>query len=87
MVKNMNQRIRTIRLYGVLGATFGRVHKMAVETPREAIRALCIVIPGFERFLNSSRKRGLTYAVFGKRNLVHDELGWIKVKKTYVLLQ
>lgn len=75
----MNQKLRTIRLYGVLGATFGRVHKMAVETPREAIRALCVVIPGFERYLNSSRKRGLTYAVFsGKRNLVHDELGMDK---------
>lgn len=71
----MEQVIRTIRLYGVLGATFGRVHNMAVETPREAIRALCVVIPGFERFLNASRKRGLTYAVFsGRKNLLADEL-------------
>lgn len=71
----MQSTLRTIRLYGVLGSTFGRVHHMAVETPREAIRALCVVIPGFERFLNTSRKRGLTYAVFsGKRNLSHDEL-------------
>lgn len=75
----MEQVIRTVRLYGVLGATFGRVHQMAVETPKEAIRALCVVIPGFERFLNTSRKRGLTYAVFsGKRNLVQDELGMDK---------
>lgn len=71
----MGTSIRTIRLYGVLGATFGRVHNLAVETPREAIRALCVVIPGFERFLNSSKKRGLTYAVFsGKRNIGQDEL-------------
>ena len=71
----MNLEFRTIKLYGVLGATFGRVHHMAVETPREAIRALCIVIPGFERFLNTSKRRGLTYAIFsGKRNLVDDEL-------------
>ncbi|YCH28955.1 tail assembly protein [Erwinia sp. D4-22] len=71
----METFIRTIRLYGVLGATFGRVHHMAVETPREAIRALCVVIPGFERFLNTSKKRGLTYAVFsGKRNIGQDEL-------------
>lgn len=75
----MESTLRTIRLYGVLGATFGRVHHMAVETPREAIRALCVVIPGFERFLNTSRRRGLTYAVFsGKRNLVQDELGMDK---------
>lgn len=71
----MENSIRTIRLYGHLGATFGRVHRMAVETPKEAIRALCVVIPGFERFLNTSKKRGLTYAVFsGKRNLITDEL-------------
>lgn len=71
----MENTIRTIRLYGVLGATFGRVHHLAVETPREAIRAMCVVIPGFERFLNTSKKRGLTYAVFnGKQNLQIDEL-------------
>lgn len=72
---NMAQVIRTIRLYGVLGATFGRVHHLAVETPREAVRALSVVVPGFERFLNNSRKRGLTYAVFsGQRNLAADDL-------------
>ncbi|WBV23045.1 tail assembly protein [Pantoea piersonii] len=71
----METFIRTIRLYGVLGATFGRVHRMAVETPQEALRALCVVIPGFERFLNTSKKRGLTYAIFsGKRNIGQDEL-------------
>lgn len=71
----METSIRTIRLYGVLGATFGRVHRMAVETPQEALRALCVVIPGFERFLNTSKKRGLTYAIFsGKRNIGQDEL-------------
>ncbi len=67
--------MRTIRLYGVLGATFGREHRLAVTSPREAIRALCVIIPGFERFLNTSKQRGLTYAVFsGRRNLVQDEL-------------
>lgn len=71
----MENMYRIIRLYGVLGTTFGRVHKMAVETPQEAIRALGVVIPNFERFLNTSRKRGLTFAVFsGSRNLAKDEL-------------
>lgn len=71
----MENMYRIIRLYGVLGATFGRVHKMAVETPQEAIRALSIVIPNFERFLNTSRKRGLTFSVFsGSRNLAKEEL-------------
>ncbi|MCU1787527.1 tail assembly protein [Pectobacterium polaris] len=69
------QPLKTIRLYGVLGATFGRVHRLAVGSRQEAIKALCVIIPGFERFLLTSKSRGLTYAVFdGKRNLSKDEL-------------
>lgn len=69
------QPLKTIRLYGVLGATFGRVHRLAVESRQEAIKALCVIIPGFEKFLLTSKSRGLTYAVFdGKRNISKDEL-------------
>ncbi|MFP9227603.1 tail assembly protein [Pectobacterium cacticida] len=69
------QPLKTIRLYGVLGATFGRVHRLAVESRQEAIKALSVVIPGFEKFLLTSKSRGLTYAVFdGQRNLSKDEL-------------
>lgn len=71
----MNPKLRNIRLYGVLGATFGRVFRMEVDSPREAIRALCVVLPGFEAFLNNSKKRGLTYAIFsGKKNIGIEEL-------------
>ncbi|MFI8417685.1 tail assembly protein [Serratia sp. NPDC078593] len=67
--------IKTIRLYGVLGAMFGREHRLAVESPFEAIKALSIVIPGFQKFLLESNERGLTYAVFeGKKNLSKDEM-------------
>ena len=70
----MNE-MRTIRLYGVLGATFGRVHKLAVSTPKEALRALSVVVPGFEAFVNSSNRRGLAYAVFrGEKNIGISEL-------------
>lgn len=71
----MCESVRTIRLYGVLGSTFGREFLLSVASPKEAIRALCVIVPGFERFLNTSKQRGLTYAVFsGKRNLNDDEL-------------
>lgn len=71
----MCESVRTIRLYGVLGSTFGREFPLSVASPKEAIRALCVIVPGFERFLNTSKQRGLTYAVFsGKRNLNDDEL-------------
>ena len=40
-----------IILYGVLGARFGREHRLAVHSCAEAIHALCVSIPGFKRFL------------------------------------
>ncbi|PRD13968.1 tail assembly protein [Pantoea coffeiphila] len=71
----MTSELRTIRLYGILGKTFGRVYRLAVATPKEAVKALSVMIPGFEVFINNSRQRGLTYAVFsGKRNIGAQEL-------------
>lgn len=70
------EHLRTVRLYGVLGAKFGRVHRLAVNSSREAIRALSIVLPGFEAFLCDSEAQGLTYAVFnGRRNLSPEQFG------------
>lgn len=66
---------RMVRLYGVLGAKFGRYHRLVVSTPQEAIKALSVTIPGFERFLQTAKDRGLTFAIFnGKRNIGRDEL-------------
>lgn len=68
-------RLRTIRLYGRLGAAFGREHRMAVNSPAEAVRALCSQLKGFEAYLMTSKDRGMGYAVFlGKRNLSAEEL-------------
>lgn len=67
--------VKTIRLYGVLGTTFGRVHRLAVDSPQEAIKALCTVIPGLQKFILESKERGMTYAIFeGRRNLSKDDL-------------
>lgn len=64
-----------VRLYGVLGSTFGRVHKLVVSTPQEAIKALSVTIPGFERFLQTAKEKGLTFSIFvGKNNIGKDEL-------------
>ncbi|WP_141967153.1 tail assembly protein [Serratia marcescens] len=71
----MIQRYRTVRLYGSLGANFGRVHNLVIDTPREAIKALSVTIPGFERFLQTAKGRGLTFAIFnGKNNIGIDEI-------------
>ncbi|WP_411828324.1 tail assembly protein [Pseudomonas monteilii] len=65
----------TVRLYGVLGARFGRVHRLAVASCGEAVHALCVMVPGFRRFMRLGHERGLEFAVFrGKQNLVESEL-------------
>lgn len=67
--------LKTIRLYGKLGARFGRIHRLAVKSAAEAVRALCILRPGFEKELMTSRDRGIDYAVFlGKKNIKKDEM-------------
>lgn len=69
-----NERIRTIKLYGALGARFGRVHFLAVNSVAEACRALGVLFPGFDQFMAESRDNGMAFAVFhGKRNIGREE--------------
>jgi len=71
----MSQTLKTIRLYSHLGARFGREFRLAVASPAEAVRALCALIPGFEKELITSKNRGIGYAVFvGRRNLNQEQL-------------
>lgn len=67
--------IKCIRLYGVLGARFGRVHRLSVGSPIEALKALAVILPGFQKFMLESKEIGLTFSIFeGERNLSKDEL-------------
>lgn len=59
--------IRKIRLKGELGKRFGKVHKLAVKTPAEAIRALCVLKRGFKEFLLESEKHGIVYRFLVQR--------------------
>ncbi|KVE53323.1 MULTISPECIES: tail assembly protein [Burkholderia] len=71
----MTEMLREVRLYGIAGARFGRVHRLAVSSTAEAVRALSVLIPGFRKFLLDARDNGLTFAVFnGRRNLTEDDL-------------
>lgn len=66
---------RTIRLYGVLRKHFGREYTLDVHSVRDAISALCIMVPGFEKFISTGEERGLLFTVFsGARNLENQEL-------------
>ncbi|WP_312993955.1 tail assembly protein [Achromobacter animicus] len=71
----MDNQLRTVRLYGLLGTRFGRVHRMAVRSAAEAVQALCAILPGFEKEMISSGSRGVRYAVFlGRRNIAEQDL-------------
>lgn len=73
----MQEIMTRIELGGALGKVFGRTHDRLIRTTAEAINALSKTICGFEQYLNTSKNRGLTYAVFkGKRNIGKDDLGF-----------
>lgn len=70
-----NEVMTNIKLSGSLAKTFGRAHQRLISTPREVFRALSVTVPGFEKYMNTSKARGLTYAVMvGKRNISESDL-------------
>ncbi|EJA4737944.1 tail assembly protein [Escherichia coli] len=73
----MQEVMTRIELGGVLGKTFGKVHHRMISRVSEAGVALAKTVPGFEQFMISSQRRGLTYSVFkGKKNIGVDDLGF-----------
>lgn len=73
----MQEVMTRIELGGILGKTYGRTHFRLISTTTEAIKALAKTINGFEKFLNTSKARGLTYAVFkNKKNIGVDDFGF-----------
>lgn len=70
------QALREVRLYGALGREFGRVHRLAVLTPAEAVQALCAVLPGFQRaFLGRLGQAYARYHVFIGRGERRQAIG------------
>lgn len=68
----MTEALRTVKLYGALAREFGHVHRLAIASPAEAIRALCAIFPTFERRLIESGDRGVGYRVVNDRQLIVD---------------
>lgn len=65
----------TIKLGGVLGKRFGRQYRLDLHGFRDAMNALCVMKPGFEKFLRTAEERGLVFAVFiDERNVGEQEL-------------
>lgn len=67
--------VRDIYLDGQLGKKFGRHHRYAVASPAEAVRALCAMIEGFQKFLMESGDKGMKFHVFiGEQNIDEKQL-------------
>lgn len=67
--------IRTVKLSGELAKRYGRLHKLDIATPAEAIRALCANFPDFRRFMASSEERNVGYKVIVDKDLLPDVAG------------
>ena len=67
--------LKTIKLYGVLGKRFGKEFHLAVESTREAVKALSVQVPGFEQFMLTAHEQGLAFAVFqDDENISEDQI-------------
>ena len=67
--------LKTIKLYGILAKKFGKEFHLAVDNTREAMRALCVQVQGFEHFMLHAHEQGLEFALFqDKQNISETEL-------------
>lgn len=65
----------TIRLLGEAGRRFGRRFQLAVKTPAEAVRALCVQIPGLREYMLTSTEAGINWRVVTEKAEGLDEEG------------
>ena len=76
----------TIRLLGEAGRRFGRQFKLAVKTPAEAVRALCVQIPALRQYLLESEENGIRWRAVTEHpdGLNEEQLHW-PLSKRFVL--
>ena len=67
--------LKIIKLYGVLAKKFGKQFKLDVANTREAVKALSVQIPGFERYMLSAHEHGLGFAIWqDDENIKADQI-------------
>ena len=65
--------LKQVKLYGELADKYGKDWALAVNSPSEAVRALCANNPGFRGFLASSQDRGVGYKVMVGKTYIEKE--------------
>jgi predicted phage tail protein len=73
----------TIRLLGEAGRRFGRRFQLAVKTPAEALRALCVQLPDLRQYLLESGENGINWRVVTEdpMGLDEDQMLWPMSKR------
>jgi len=73
----------TIRLLGEAGRRFGRRFQLAVKTPAEAVRALCVQMPALREYLTYSGERGVAWRIITDHaaGLNEEQLFWPMSKR------
>ena len=65
--------LKQVKLYGELADKYGKDWALAVNSPSEAVRALCANNPGFRGFLAFSQDRGVGYKVMVGKTYIEKE--------------
>jgi len=66
------EQLKTIKLLGAAGRKFGRTFQLAVKSPAEAFRALCVLCPGLRGWVLAQHEKGVAWRV------VTDDAGGLK---------
>lgn len=67
--------LKKVKLHGILREKFGSEFELDVESVAEAVRALCILVQGFESFMANAHLQGIKFAIYlDDRNIGVDEL-------------
>ena len=56
-------KVRTVKLLGAAGRKFGREFRLAVKSPAEAYRALCVLCPGLKAWTLEQHEKGVAWRV------------------------
>ena len=68
--------LKTVTLYGELAERYGKNWNLDINSPSEAVRALCANNPTFKDFVGSSQDRGVGYKVMVGKTYIekHEEV-------------
>jgi len=77
--------MRVIRLNGELGKKYGRIHRLDVRTPAEAVKALIINFPEMRNDLAASEERGVGYRCIVDRVTIGEDMLGLPMSKSFSL--